>query len=395
LERVVLALVEHVGCELNKRDSEGNTPLHLSIINENQKIANILIKQKTIELNCKNNNGQTPFAIALAKKNNAIAADILSREPNAAEHFDNKGRNFLHHSVLNSDIETVLILLSLHVNINSKTQDPQSKTALHIAVEVGYEIIIRNLLLANANINDLTNQKKNSLHLIAEQCKVKKAGAIALILLENKINFNAVDNMLNNPLHVAVQSGNLEVVQVLLLHSNIDVYALNSKGCSPLHLLGMHSKENASEIVEQFVNAIDNLNLDHKDSKGNTCLLLAYQSGNGNLCRTLVKYGAALGTYNDDGLSIFNYPVATKQLLYKLLEILSKEPPWVECEVCMECRTKFTITVRKHHCRHCGRVLCKKCSEKEISILKFNIQRPARVCNICFDVLTANSDQFK
>ncbi len=33
--------------KLNKTDSDGNTPLHLAIINENQKIAKILIKQTT------------------------------------------------------------------------------------------------------------------------------------------------------------------------------------------------------------------------------------------------------------------------------------------------------------------------------------------------------------
>jgi len=37
--------------------------------------------------------------------------------------------------------------------------------------------------------------------------------------------------------------------------------------------------------------------------------------GNGNLCRTLVKAGACLGAMNKDGVTIFNYQVATKQLL--------------------------------------------------------------------------------
>lgn len=44
-------------------------------------------------------------------------------------------------------------------------------------------------------------------------------------------------------------------------------------------------------------------------------LLLAYMKGNGNLCRTLVKAGACLGAMNKDGVTIFNYQVATKQLL--------------------------------------------------------------------------------
>lgn len=48
-------------------------------------------------------------------------------------------------------------------------------------------------------------------------------------------------------------------------------------------------------------------------------LLLAYMNGNGSLCRSLVRAGASLGTLNKDGMSIFNFPVATKQLLFKLL----------------------------------------------------------------------------
>ena len=50
-----------------------------------------------------------------------------------------------------------------------------------------------------------------------------------------------------------------------------------------------------------------------------TALLLAYSNGNGGLCRALVRAGACLGTVNRNGLSIFSAPVATKQLLFKLL----------------------------------------------------------------------------
>ena len=38
--------------------------------------------------------------------------------------------------------------------------------------------------------------------------------------------------------------------------------------------------------------------------------------------------------------------------------------------------------------RHCGRVLCKRCSMNELPIMKFNLQRPVRVCQLCNDVLT-------
>ena len=48
-------------------------------------------------------------------------------------------------------------------------------------------------------------------------------------------------------------------------------------------------------------------------------LLHAYFSGNGSLCRAVVRAGGSLGAINKEGMTIFNAPVATKQLLFKLL----------------------------------------------------------------------------
>lgn len=90
-----------------------------------------------------------------------------------------------------------MLLLSVKVNINSRVQDSNSKTPLHLAVETGSEMIVRNLLLAGANVNDFTSNKKTSLHLVAE-LNNQSAGSIAQILLENRIDFNAFDAGSNN-----------------------------------------------------------------------------------------------------------------------------------------------------------------------------------------------------
>ena len=140
--------------------------MHVAIVNQNVSIIDTLVKHPETDLKIKNNSNQTPFAIALMKKNNKAASSILHREPKAAEQviilinimlhkkinnifykLDNKGRNFLHNAVQTSDIETVLLLLSVKVNVNSRVQDSQSKTALHIAVETGSEMIVRNLVI--------------------------------------------------------------------------------------------------------------------------------------------------------------------------------------------------------------------------------------------------------
>ena len=48
-------------------------------------------------------------------------------------------------------------------------------------------------------------------------------------------------------------------------------------------------------------------------------LFLAYTSGAVGLCCALLRSGAKLGTINKQGVSLFNAPVATKKLLFRLL----------------------------------------------------------------------------
>ena len=50
-----------------------------------------------------------------------------------------------------------------------------------------------------------------------------------------------------------------------------------------------------------------------------SALFLAYSNGAVGLCCALMRAGAKLGTMNKQGVSIFNAPVATKKLLFRLL----------------------------------------------------------------------------
>lgn len=147
---------------------------------------------------------------------------------------DNKGRNFLHVAVQNSDIESVLFLISVKANVNSRVQDAAKLTPLHLAVQAGSEIIVRNLvctqiscrywsssgqttvfllengmqlvisfsllfffclqLLAGAKVNELTKHRQTALHLAAQQ----DLATICSVLLENGVDFAAEDENGNN-----------------------------------------------------------------------------------------------------------------------------------------------------------------------------------------------------
>ncbi|XP_012935262.1 pleckstrin homology domain-containing family F member 2 [Aplysia californica] len=69
-------------------------------------------------------------------------------------------------------------------------------------------------------------------------------------------------------------------------------------------------------------------------------------------------------------------------------------PVWVpdsEAKTCMHCRkSEFSLVNRRHHCRHCGRVVCNACSSKRW-LLPQQSSKPIRVCLTCYHKLSGEA----
>lgn len=67
---------------------------------------------------------------------------------------------------------------------------------------------------------------------------------------------------------------------------------------------------------------------------------------------------------------------------------------WVPDKIathCKSCLKEFGLTRRKHHCRHCGDIFCKNCSEHSVTLPNDErMMGKVRVCDRCFDIIQQN-----
>jgi len=87
----------------------------------------------------------------------------------------------------------------------------------------------------------------------------------------------------------------------------------------------------------------------------------------------------------------------SQSLQVQLEEIRNSEnqlrwQPEEDYSECQRCHSQFSVTWRKHHCRHCGKVLCKDCTNKTVYSGPNN--RPSRVCDVCYTVLVKDSQPY-
>ena len=174
----------------------------------------------------------------MTMKNNKAAQKILQLEPQAAEQFDSRGRNFLHTAIMKGDFESVLFLISINVNVHSRfvintfdpflllsifivilrTQDQHGLTPLLLAVQKGHSMIVRNLILADASVHDKTPSQQTALQLAAES----NLAEVASILLAEGIDYSAVDSRYVRCLFAIIWHG-ISMMEMIICNHDLNL----------------------------------------------------------------------------------------------------------------------------------------------------------------------------
>jgi hypothetical protein len=76
----------------------------------------------------------------------------------------------------------------------------------------------------------------------------------------------------------------------------------------------------------------------------------------------------------------------------------SYRPPWQpdsSTDKCNKCAASFSLFNRRHHCRHCGKVFCSKCTTKTCKIPNLGYDEAVKVCDTCYQPASSGGTQFQ
>ncbi|KAH0557514.1 hypothetical protein KQX54_007374 [Cotesia glomerata] len=136
----------------------------------------------------------------------------------------------------NNDEEFIDFLLSkegIQINLSTRCYG----TALHHAIEKGKHNIVRKLVNAGADVNAVCMSRydfMNPLQLAIRKHQIKISEFLYLLDSDVDPNFPSNGGCNVTPLHIAIDTNNVDAVKLLLNHDNIDINRVTSNGNSVL-----------------------------------------------------------------------------------------------------------------------------------------------------------------
>jgi ankyrin repeat protein len=276
----IAQLLLEKGADVNARNLWGKTPLHYAARHPHAGIAALLI-ERGADVNARSNNGWTPLHIA-AGNGNLEVVQLLVEKGADVNAKDAQGWTPLHVAAGNGHADVVEFLVGKGVDVNAR--DRYGRTPLHYAALrwltfawAHVPVLLINRIISNTFIRDLLiNHYKMMLSEVLREDKF--IGIMNGIIREYKLDFsfiyetllcwnikgnhrkaaelliekgadvNAVDALLNTPLHLAALVDNREVAE-LLIEKGASVNAWNNRCWTPLHIAAYWNHTGIAELL--------------------------------------------------------------------------------------------------------------------------------------------------
>ena len=303
---IVEMLLQHDGTDVNNRDwFNGKTALYRASSDGHPEIVRLLLQSPDIDINlASTNHKRTPLFKASQKGRTEVAKQLLQRPEIEVNFADENDYTPLHIASEEGHSMIIRMLLS-HPKIDVN-KAAKGMTPLWLAFDKGQkeivQIILDNLevdvkkgktmnaegridvrnLLFNDNKSNISMNEEFMVHVVVENVSGGE-----LLAEKNEIDVNFVDNGGRTPLIWATKNGNLEIVQLLLNFTNLDVNRQrNSDGKSALLLASCNCKLNITKMLLGH----SKIEVNQVDSDGITSLHKVSQNGESNIVELLLNH---------------------------------------------------------------------------------------------------------
>ena len=305
------------GAEVNAETVDGLKPLHFLSYGEYRsqedgvRVARLLL-ERGADVNTRRNDHRTPLHVASYYGNIEIVRLLLDHgadpEANAEGNMGEKPLHKVSYGKYRSPEDGVRIAqLLLEHNADVNTRRNNRQTPLHIASYFGIVEMVRLLLDRGADPEADADGDMGSkpLHFVSHgKYRSKEDGVhVAQLLLERGADVNTRRNDHATPLHVASYFGNVEIVRLLLDHgADPGANADGGMRSKPLHSVSCgeyRSQEDGVRVAQLLLERGADVNARRNDHR--TPLHVASYSGNVEIVCLLLDHGAEANAEGDIG----------------------------------------------------------------------------------------------
>ncbi|XP_071510074.1 uncharacterized protein [Diadema antillarum] len=195
-EDIITFLIPECTSILNEQDINGRTPLHVAVMGGSTNCGKILLENRS-DPNIQNNFGDTPLQAGIECGKDV---DFLIGAPNLdVTSRSMSGFNAIHLAVRENRLRTARLLLDRFPSLISTRSRHHLQTPLHLA--------------STKNLDQMLD----------------------VLLNRPGVDVNALNSVIETPLHCAAEAGATECVELLLSHG-ADIDAKTGNGETPLHM---------------------------------------------------------------------------------------------------------------------------------------------------------------
>ena len=246
-------LLNH-GAKPEVPDQEGWTCLHFSATNRNLELCKILLGRSTVDVNARNSDGDTPLHLLFRFPNASpeLVKLLLDHGANVNEQ-NQESQGPLFAASLVGNVTATRMLLDYNADINDD-ENVFGRTALHAAVEASNLELVKLLIGKGADVYRQDKKGRDCFAIAADENQVdiidflletwKSQGATTLHLLTKDLDGDT-------PLHRSALKGSEKAVDSLLRAGDAATMCslCNHNNATPLHMAASRGHRQVVEII--------------------------------------------------------------------------------------------------------------------------------------------------